>query len=160
MNTYIYTGWSRQSQLTKAPPWINVKSKDLDCWAHGSSTSHLKALPFNFFTSQRGKVCMAKQKQIYFVLFLLDTNEYALDTTWWLLLRKRANTAIWPAERARYFYTGKIRLLSSTLLKYHLQITLRVPAFFFFLATPRSMRDLSSLTRDQTCAPCSGSVES
>ena len=32
--------------------------------------------------------------------------------------------------------------------------------FFFFLAIPRSMQDLSSLTRDQTHAPCSGSAES
>lgn len=64
------------------------------------------------------------------------------------LLRQRANTAIWPAERARYSYTGKIRLLSSTLLKYHLQITLRVPAIFFFLAMPRSVRDLSSLFKE------------
>ena len=31
---------------------------------------------------------------------------------------------------------------------------------FFFLATPHGMWDLSSLTRDQTCAPCSGSTES
>ena len=32
--------------------------------------------------------------------------------------------------------------------------------FFFFLAVPCGMWDLSSLTRDQTCAPCMGSVES
>ena len=32
--------------------------------------------------------------------------------------------------------------------------------FFFFLATLHSMWDLSSLTRDGTCAPCIGSVES
>ena len=31
---------------------------------------------------------------------------------------------------------------------------------FFFLATPRSLRDPSSPTRDQTRAPCSESVES
>ena len=31
---------------------------------------------------------------------------------------------------------------------------------FFFLAAPCSMWDLSSPTRDQTPAPCSGSVES
>ena len=29
-----------------------------------------------------------------------------------------------------------------------------------FLATPRSMQDLSSQTRDRTHAPCSGSTES
>ena len=29
-----------------------------------------------------------------------------------------------------------------------------------FLAVPRGMQDPSSLTRDQTHAPCSGSVES
>ena len=32
--------------------------------------------------------------------------------------------------------------------------------FLIFLATPGGMRDLSSLTRDGTHAPCSGSVES
>ena len=32
--------------------------------------------------------------------------------------------------------------------------------FFFFLVSPRGMQDLSSLTRDWTCAPCSGSVAS
>ena len=32
--------------------------------------------------------------------------------------------------------------------------------FFKFLATSHGMWDLSSLTRDQTCAPCSGSAES
>ena len=32
--------------------------------------------------------------------------------------------------------------------------------FFNFLAVPHGMRGLSSLTRDQTRAPCSGSVES
>ena len=31
---------------------------------------------------------------------------------------------------------------------------------FNFLATPRGMRDLCSPTRDGTCAPCIGSVES
>ena len=29
---------------------------------------------------------------------------------------------------------------------------------FFFLAVPCTIRDLSSLTRDQTCDPCSGST--
>ena len=32
--------------------------------------------------------------------------------------------------------------------------------FFFFLVMLRSMQDLSSLTRDQTQTPCSGSMES
>ena len=32
--------------------------------------------------------------------------------------------------------------------------------FFFFLAAAGSLQDLSSLTRDQTWAPCSGSAES
>ena len=32
--------------------------------------------------------------------------------------------------------------------------------FFFFLAAPHSIRDPSSLTRDLTCAPCSGRVDS
>ena len=32
--------------------------------------------------------------------------------------------------------------------------------FFFFFAVPQSMQDLSSPTRDQTRAPCSGSSES
>ena len=32
--------------------------------------------------------------------------------------------------------------------------------FFIFLATPSGMWNLSSLTGDQTCAPCSGSMES
>ena len=31
--------------------------------------------------------------------------------------------------------------------------------FFFFLAALRGMRDFSSLTRDRTRDPCSGSVE-
>ena len=31
---------------------------------------------------------------------------------------------------------------------------------FLFLATPLEMWGLSTLTRDQTCAPCSGSAES
>ena len=31
---------------------------------------------------------------------------------------------------------------------------------FFFPAAPCGFRDLSSPTRDQTCAPCSGSAES
>ena len=31
---------------------------------------------------------------------------------------------------------------------------------FFFLATLHSMQDLSSLIRDQTFAPCDGSMES
>ena len=31
---------------------------------------------------------------------------------------------------------------------------------FFFLASPRDMWDLSSWTRVQTCAPCTGSTES
>ena len=30
----------------------------------------------------------------------------------------------------------------------------------FFLAAPSSLRDLSSLTRHKTCAPCIGSSES
>ena len=33
-------------------------------------------------------------------------------------------------------------------------------AFFFFLAAPQGMRDVSSPARDQTHAPCSGSTES
>ena len=51
----VFMEWCRQSQLTKAPPWINVKSNPLDCWTHGSSTSHLTALPFNFFPFPEGK---------------------------------------------------------------------------------------------------------
>ena len=31
---------------------------------------------------------------------------------------------------------------------------------FFFLFWPHGLRNLSSLTRDRTCAPCSGSTES
>ena len=31
---------------------------------------------------------------------------------------------------------------------------------FFFLATLRGMQDLSSLTRDQTCAPCGRNTKS
>ena len=34
-----------------------------------------------------------------------------------------------------------------------------MPSDFFFLAVPCGMWDLSSLTRDETQAPCSGSVE-
>ena len=38
---------------------------------------------------------------------------------------------------------------------------LEIPFFFFFLAVPHSMQDLSSLTRNGTCAPCChGSAES
>ena len=33
-------------------------------------------------------------------------------------------------------------------------------AYFFFLAMPHGMWDLSSPTRDRTCAPCSGSMKS
>ena len=33
-------------------------------------------------------------------------------------------------------------------------------AFFFFLNTLHGMQDLSSLSRDRTHAPCSGSMES
>ena len=32
--------------------------------------------------------------------------------------------------------------------------------FIYFLATPCGLQDLSSLTRDQTCAPTNGSIES
>ena len=35
-----------------------------------------------------------------------------------------------------------------------------VTCTLFFLATLRGLSDLSSPTRDRTCAPCSGSVES
>ena len=37
---------------------------------------------------------------------------------------------------------------------------IRILFFFFFLATLLSLCDLGSPTRDRTCAPCSGSVES
>ena len=30
--------------------------------------------------------------------------------------------------------------------------------FFFFLPAPHGMQDLNSLTRDQTCTPCSGAA--
>ena len=35
----------------------------------------------------------------------------------------------------------------------------KIILFYFILATPRGMQDLSSPTRDQTHAPCSGSAE-
>ena len=41
-----------------------------------------------------------------------------------------------------------------------LQILSRGFFVYLFLAELSSMWDLSSLTRDQTCGPCSGSVES
>ena len=37
--------------------------------------------------------------------------------------------------------------------------TISLP-FFFFFTTLRGMWDLSSLTRDRTCAPCDGGTES
>ena len=39
-------------------------------------------------------------------------------------------------------------------------LSLAFPIFFFFGATLHGMWDLSSLTRDRTLAPCSGSPES
>ena len=37
---------------------------------------------------------------------------------------------------------------------------LEMASEFYFLAAPCGMWDLSSLTRDQACVPCSGSTES
>ena len=38
--------------------------------------------------------------------------------------------------------------------------TYLLPFLFFFLAALRNLWDLGSLTKDQTCAPYSGSMES
>ena len=58
----------------------------------------------------------------------------------------------------------KLIILSYTVsgcsLIFHYRINHIVFFFFFFLAEPRSMRDLSSPTRDQTQVPCSGIGES
>ena len=52
-------------------------------------------------------------------------------------------------------------LYNVTLSPSHQEVgSMSVSCLFFFLTTPRDMGDLSSLTRDQTRAPCSGSAES
>ena len=83
----------------------------------------LKQCQLTSFPSQRGNVCTAKQKQIYFVLFLLGTSEYAFEGHHMMtLLRHWTKAAMWPAEKARYSCTGIMRLSSSFLLKHHLLI--------------------------------------
>ena len=52
--------------------------------------------------------------------------------------------------------TPIIPYLKSTLVPHSLFLVF----FVFFLAIPNGMWDLSSLTKDQTCAPCPGSSES
>ena len=49
---------------------------------------------------------------------------------------------------------------SQTILKAALYISASRLKIFFFFAAPPGMRDLSSLTRDQTRTPCSGSTKS
>ena len=42
-----------------------------------------------------------------------------------------------------------------------IDVALSVFSYFLYsLAVPHGLQDLSSLTRDRTCAPCSGSAES
>ena len=50
----------------------------------------------------------------------------------------------WTSREVPFFPLSFLHLLTS----------------FFLFAALQGMQDLSSLTRDQTCAPCSGSVES
>ena len=53
------------------------------------------------------------------------------------------------------------QVLSSTLVVLRgYPLTLEENKFFFFLAAPCSLQDLSSSTKDGTRAPCSGSAES
>ena len=49
-------------------------------------------------------------------------------------------------------------LLCSPLRRFFFFLIFKI--IYLFLAKPRGMRDLSSLTRDRTRAPCSGSTES
>ena len=48
----------------------------------------------------------------------------------------------------------------SKVLRKYVQYYYYYYSLLFFLATPGGMQDLSSPTRDQTCAPCNGSMDS
>ena len=45
------------------------------------------------------------------------------------------------------------------IVKKNSKVSLTPATFIYFLATPCGLQDLSSLTRDQICAPSSGSIE-
>ena len=62
-----------------------------------------------------------------------------------------------------YYLTGSFLFIlgrEPSLLSGFLKIFIFLTFLKIFLATPYSMWDLSSLTRDRTCIPCSGSAKS
>ena len=69
-----------------------------------------------------------------------------------------------PGGFVEEFYSSSSRAELLIRLRYvqgrHSLIWSQVLSLSFFLAMLHSMQDLSSLTRDRTCAPCSGSMES
>ena len=64
------------------------------------------------------------------------------------------HTSLHKAQR-----TQKARLYSVKQFMPKNSIRQQVPCIFFFMAALSSMWDLSSLTWDRTCAPCTGSTE-
>ena len=63
-------------------------------------------------------------------------------------------------ENTFYFYLGQNVLQEDLRGLYICLYKFRIWLFIYlFLAVPRVMRDLSSLTRDRICAPCSGNEE-
>ena len=55
---------------------------------------------------------------------------------------------------------AKLKMMNSKDTTPSLKVMFHKDYFFFLVAVPRGMWGLSSPTRDGTCAPCSGSVES
>ena len=59
-----------------------------------------------------------------------------------------------PALEGRFLTTGPP---GKSPCHYFKEKTISFNGYIFFLAMPCGMQDLSSLTRDRTCTPCSGS---
>ena len=129
MNTYVYKVWVDTVNWSRPLHELMSKTRTWTVRLTAPVPVTLKQCQLTSFPSQRGNICTAKQKQIYFVLFLLGTSEYAFEGHHMMtLLRHWTKAAMWPAEKARYSCTGIMRLSFSFLLKHHLLTTLRMPA--------------------------------
>lgn len=89
------------------------QSKDHESWAHSSSTSHPKALPFNFFPFPEGKSMHSQAEENIFCSVpawhrLSEFEGHYLM----ILLRHWMNGRIWPSGRVRYSCTRKMKLLA------------------------------------------------
>ena len=154
-------GWELPPPASQPPGWLTVLGLAISLLQ--SLTTHL---PLPTFTPLKSIFCMVAK-----VIFLEESSDQTLPS-------KTLHRILYDVRIKFKFSAGRIQVghLRSQALPLCLHKLGWMPSFhssiisytyfffllknFFVLTLPHNRLDLSSLTRDRTCAPCSGSMES